>query len=68
MSVAPDEASAAGGLKKRHVAQLSSSRINPGISMDPVAGNGSDHVGKEKKTFGRTPDGTGELHKSPGEE
>jgi len=66
MGASPEKGSAAGSLRERHVAKAPSSHINASNSTEQDAQNGSGHVGKAKKTFGRTPDGTGEQHKYPG--
>lgn len=48
-------------LKKRHAVQNSGSQVNAEDSTDRL-----DVVpDKEKKTFGRTPDGTGKMNQTP---
>jgi hypothetical protein len=65
MSASPPEASTAEGLRERHISQTKSSQINIANGTEPVVENGNGHAWKEKKTFGRTPDGTGELRNFP---
>jgi hypothetical protein len=65
MSTSPEEPSTAGGLRERHVIQAKNSQVQVASGTDPVIKDGSCHAGKEKKTFGRTPDGTGELCNFP---
>lgn len=61
MSASPEEPSTAEGLRERHIVQAKSSQVQAANGAEPVVEDGSSHTGKEKKTFGRTPDGTGEL-------
>jgi hypothetical protein len=61
MSASPEEPSAAEGLRARHAVQPKVSPIQAANGTEPVTEDSSSHAGKKKKTFGRTPDGTGEL-------
>jgi len=65
MSISLEEHYMAEGLRERHGAQAKSSQTNEANSTEVVGEDGSGHVAKEKKTFGRTPDGTGEQCNSP---
>lgn len=66
MSASPEEPSTAEGLRERHIAQAKSSQVQAANGTEPVIEDGSSHAGKgKKKTFGRTPDGTGKLCNSP---
>jgi hypothetical protein len=48
------------GLRERPVARASNGQINAENTTDRMDGHAIGHVEKGKKTFGRTPDGTGE--------
>ncbi len=63
----------AGALREGHVGQSATSQINVTNERDQMDGQDHRNVEKEKKTFGRTPDGTGKIrnlkrrrHLSPG--
>jgi hypothetical protein len=62
MSATSREASIGGGLRERHAVQTTTSQINPENSTDRMDERLNGHVEKEKKTFGRTPGGTGKQY------
>jgi hypothetical protein len=49
------------GLRERHVAQAISEEASPSVSSELGTPQNESEVEKEKKTFGRTPDGTSTL-------
>jgi hypothetical protein len=49
------------GLRERHVAQAISEEASPSVSSELGTPQNECEVEKEKKTFGRTPDGTSTL-------
>ena len=55
------------GLRERHVKQAKITHFNTANGTDPAIEDCSSHAGKAKKTFGRTPDGTGEQETFLGE-
>jgi hypothetical protein len=65
MSASLEEPPTVEGLRERHIAQAKINQIKAANGTEPVIEDGSSHAGREKKTFGRTPDGTGELRKFP---
>jgi hypothetical protein len=65
MSASPEEPSTVEGLRERHITQAKSTDFNEANGTEPAVEDDSGHAKKEKKTFGRTPDGTSELCKFP---
>jgi hypothetical protein len=61
MSASSEEPSTAEGLRERHIVQPKVGQIQAANGAEPVIEDGSSHADKVKKTFGRTPNGTGEL-------
>jgi hypothetical protein len=49
------------GLRERHVTQAISEEASSSVSSEPATPQNESEVEKEKKTFGRTPDGTSTL-------
>jgi len=65
MSAPPEEPPTVESLRERHAVQPKASPVQAANGTEPVIEDGSSHAGKRKKTFGRTPDGTGELCSFP---
>jgi hypothetical protein len=64
MSAATSSALPGEGLRERNIAAASKEDgYSPDVSSEDEVLQADDDVEKEKKTFGRTPDGTSEFHK-----
>lgn len=56
----------AGNLRERHIGQSAASQATGASTRDRMDGQAYRNIEKEKKTFGRTPDGTGKIQNLKG--